>query len=170
MCNVVVVGGGGDAPRPHWPAWEGCVLCYVSVVVSPPGCWWCWLTTTGCVSGCSLLVFLTADNSTLNPPSFRDSRHIQPVFLLPRSSFQLYSCGAQSGQRREIKTLESSEWTEIQYPALSAATTLLCSDYTGGSSNSPPSLSLSTQTSETKTEEVSEVHRRQPGLRCRVFC
>ena len=52
----------------------------------------------GCVSGCSLLVFLTADNSTLNTPSFRDSRHIQPVFLLPRSSFQLYSCGAQSGQ------------------------------------------------------------------------
>ena len=52
----------------------------------------------------------------------------------------------------------------------SAAPTLLCSDFTGGSSNSPPSLSLATQTSETKTEEMSEVHRRQPGLRCRVFC
>ena len=104
MCNVVVVGGGGDAPRPHWPAWEGCVLCYVSVVVSPAGWWWWWLTTTGCVSGWSLLVLRTADNSTLNPPSFRDSRHIQPVSA---AAEQLSACTAARRRRRKIKTLES---------------------------------------------------------------
>ena len=159
MCNVEVAGG-GDAPRPDWRAWEGC---YVSV----GGAAKCRLV----VRLVSVLVSLTADNSTLNPPSFRDSRHIQPVFLLPRSSFQLYSCGAQSGLGSvgRSKHWRAQTWLRSTHRH-SAAPTLLCSDDTGGSSNSPPSLSLTTQTSETKTEEMSEVHRRQPGLRCRVFC